>query len=167
MNLQAIKPDDTGKYSPLLYKFLTSLKAKKFGYNRIYKCGSVQNRSVRYDKLLMNKVIIGSEISDGCVSGRTLGSILRGARGDATQVFCFSVEGYNMLDITEHFFAEYERIGRCIWDQDHTNYMVDSDKRFTMLSEIERLCNWCGKHFVGERKEYIKVTPYIDWKEIK
>jgi len=54
-------------------------------------------------------------------------------------------------DITEWFCDEYLRIGRCLFDSVHTNFLlgenhnyVNDSERFEIVDGI-KYCRWCGK----------------------
>ena len=54
-------------------------------------------------------------------------------------------------DITEWFCNTYLKIGRCIFDNEHTNFLlgqnhgyVGDEERFEIIDEVKK-CKWCGK----------------------
>jgi len=66
---------------------------------------------------------------------------------------CFMSED-EFEDITEFFFSEYLRIGRCLFDQKHINFLLGKDynyvtkeERFETVDGIKK-CRWCGKEII-------------------
>ena len=67
------------------------------------------------------------------------------------------------IDITDWFWNEYIKIGRCIWDKSHDGWLENADERFAYVGNT-RKCKWCGK---WQAKEIIKETTisrYDVWK---
>ena len=143
IDIEKFKPDETGKYSPLLYKWL---KSKRFSYARqVFQTGSLMDRSVRSEHWRPREIIIGEMHADrATVIGRNLGDIICGARGVKSQGYAYGVHGFNVVDITDQFWAEYERIGRCAWDHSHSLHMIGSENRWHYTVLGQRECNWCG-----------------------
>ena len=54
-------------------------------------------------------------------------------------------------DITEFFFNKYLRIGRCLFDKEHINFLLGEDynyvteeERFEIVNGVKK-CKWCKK----------------------
>ena len=61
----------------------------------------------------------------------------------------FEMDGFE--DITDWFCDEYIKIGRCLFDVTHSNFLlgenhdyVSNEERFEMINGIKK-CRWCGK----------------------
>lgn len=161
IDLNTIKPDATGKYSPLLYKWLTS---KRFSYARhVFQTGSMLDRNVRSEYWRPREIIIGERHADrATVDGRNLGDIICGSRGVKSQGYAYVVHGFNVVDITDQFWAEYERIGRCAWDHSHSLHMIGDENRWHYIAGgRQRECQWCGKVFEMQ----VTATPSIIFTE--
>lgn len=57
----------------------------------------------------------------------------------------------NFEDITDVFLKEYLKIGRCLFDKEHINFVLGKDhayvkdeERFEYINGIKK-CKWCGK----------------------
>ena len=90
------------------------------------------------------------------ITGVSLQSVL-GDRKNKYEMFCY-VCGYaprKYIDISDVFWNEYIKHGRCIWDRQHTGWLKDDEGRFTYLDEDNRRCNWCGAE---QHKEIKTVT---------
>jgi len=97
----------------------------------------------------MNDIVVGHGEFDANgaplgIGGRSIGSIIRGDRGEAATTFWFSSR-FGLRDITEEFWSEYERIGRCAWDKNHRISMIGDENRYSVSEDGKtRQCNWCG-----------------------
>lgn len=159
MNLDAIKPRDDGKYSPNLYRWLNSKRAKAFGSHQAFEIVGMNGKYA--DVWRPHLIIIGDGSAERGVGGRNLGDIICGVRGVWSQSFHYE-PSFKLRDITAEFWAEYERIGRCAWDQGHGLHMVGASNRWNYVAGgRQRECNWCGRVFEAETK----VEPVIEFKE--
>lgn len=61
-------------------------------------------------------------------------------------------------DITAEFWADYLRIGRCIFDPNHTWGMIGDEARFSSLSPSKRRCNWCGATMHRHTRREVKTV---------
>lgn len=141
-NIYDIKPKNvktSDKYSSNLYKYF-----KENPDVRVFKSKNKNNRSV-------TEILIGNSNKEA-VTGTTLRHILI---DDFKQWYILYSEYGEYEDITKTFMSEYIRIGRCVWDTTHDNWMIDSKNRFTNTNENERVCNWCGE--VQRKKEVVKI----------
>lgn len=50
-------------------------------------------------------------------------------------------------DVTEEFWSEYIKKGRCHLDPDHNGFMMNTESRFSIIDRNHRVCNWCGREF--------------------
>lgn len=166
MNIEKFKPDETGKFSPLLYRWLSGKRAQEGRLFQVFQRTNVIDGEGYRDYLVPNEIIIGRSDPDGFISGRSLGSIIRGERGPSASVFAFA-PSFGLRNITDTFWKEYEHDGRCAWDQQHHMGMVGDAKRFdTSKGGLTRACNWCGRKFRGKRRVRVERYEFIDWKEI-
>lgn len=168
MNIENIKPDSSGKYSPLLYKWLVS---KRFINARsVFQSGSFVDRSVFSEQWRPREIIIGTNYKDGFVGGRNLGDIICGERGVKSVGYAYSVIGFNLRDITDEFWSAYERDGRCAWDHSHSIPMVGDESRWIDIGGVNRReCQWCGKVFEAHKKidQSIEFKERVIWNEYK
>ena len=161
INVEKFKPDSTGKYSPLLYKWL---KSKRFSYARqVFQTGSMIDRNVRSDQWRPREILIG-DLHDGYISGRNLGDIICGTHGVKSHGFAYTANGFNAIEITNEFWATYERIGRCVWDHSHTLHMIGDENRWHYIGGgRQRECQWCGRVF----EKTVKLKTVIEFKEVE
>lgn len=67
------------------------------------------------------------------------------------------------VDVSDWFWPEYARIGRCVWDPGHNGFMVGTEGRFIIeAGKRTRLCNWCGQRqrLVTKRKT-VRVHAWV------
>lgn len=163
-NIERFKPDDSGKYSKLLYNFLRRNVA--MGKIQVFQRAKYGTKNEYADDWGQGQLIIGYRLNQ-TVYGRTLGSIIRGERGFNGQTIAYPIKMFGLRSITREFWKRYARDGRCVWDQDHRFHMLSGDQRFqTSKGGLTRICNWCGKKFKGTRRVLVERTAYIEWKHI-
>lgn len=163
MNIENFKPDETGKFSPLLYRYLK--KNAKFGCNEVWQRTNIHGDGSYSDTWRVNELIIGSSLGP-CVHGRTLGSIIRGERGCSGQMFEYAIKMFGLRNITKKFWKEYANSGRCAFDPQHMMVMIGDENRFSFTDKgLARTCNWCGKVHIGTKRVRVVRHPYIEWKE--
>lgn len=92
--------------------------------------------------------------------GMSIHGIMDGTRNSLGD-YCLYQD--QLIDITEWFFKEYLKIGRCIFDREHKGWWQGGDTRFTVINKSSRRCNWCGKHFHREIQKEIKVIRHETW----
>lgn len=166
LNLDAIKPDASGKYSPLLYKWL---KSKRFSHARhVVQTGSIIDRNVRSEHWRPREIIIG-DLHDGYIGGRNLGDIICGSHGVKSQGFAYAVHLFGGVEITDQFWSEYQRIGRCAWDHSHTLHMIGDENRWHYIAGgRQRECQWCGRVFEVERRVIVEPPKTREiWSEYR
>ena len=74
----------------------------------------------------------------------------------------FSLDRNHLLDITDWFWNEYVKSGRCIFDREHNGWWKGGETRFTQINRNSRKCNWCNQH----QKRDIKKIVTIERKEV-
>jgi hypothetical protein len=176
LNLDAIQPNPLGKYSPLLYKWLTHKRQKIWNppvptvlQTQIE---TVSGRKGWRDHFRPRDLILGRGEFDQNglpigIGGRRLSDIICGARGVLSHGFYYSA-GFGLRDVTEAFWSEYERIGRCAWDRDHTLHMIGDEKRWHYIAGgRQRECQWCGRVFEVERTTVVYVREREVWTEYR
>lgn len=160
MNLNEIKPKKVGtsdKYSSNLYKYLKeNPKAKVFYSKTNY---STEEEQV-YDKnnLSTMSTYIGQSL-DGGISGVRLQEIL-GRLPKMGYFYLMSEDEY--VDVTEEFFEDYKKIGRCLFDSNHSRWLLGDENRFAYSDEDTRECNWCNLKQKKHTKEIRKTIE--EWK---
>lgn len=164
-NFEKFKPDFTGKYSPLLYKWLTHKHQLAFGRNYVFQCHNRIDGDGFYSHWRSMEIIIGNADYQengkiAGISGRCLRDILSGNRGVNTQGYYYGA-AFGLRDITEEFFKKYEQYGRCVWDLKHQMHMIGDEDRWNYISIDRRECNWCG-----HTQEMIE-GKWIDYKSSK
>lgn len=99
-------------------------------------------------------------IGDHEYTGRPLYGVMDGTRNSLGDYCLFQNQ---IIDITEWFFKEYLRIGRCIFDRGHKTYWQGGSSRYTQINKSSRKCNWCGKHFHRVIQKETKVIRHETW----
>lgn len=150
VELNQIKPKEKGvsdKYSWQLYNYF---KKNKFNINSvkvIFDNSSWFDSSyVEFNKEDLNtmQIWIGYVDSEGWILGNSLNSIIGSSNKKYMQWANPWVKQHEHIDITEWFWNEYIKIGRCIWDKPHNGWLMDDKERFEYIDEDTRKCNWCG-----------------------
>lgn len=149
------------KYSPNLAKFINGRRTKI--YDRVY-LRRVDDFGHLVTQWEMQHIILGFADDTGAICGAYLNRILCGY----PQTWSFSGLVKSVDDITDLFWPEYERDGRCVIDRDHTGWFQNDGDRFTVIGNTRR-CNWCGewhertlaKRTTIERREVWTRQPSI------
>lgn len=157
MNLDAIKPDGTGKFSQLLYKWLKHKGRKPWHYQHVFqaKRETISGRDDWAEHWRARDLIIGHGEFDEkgnptLIGGRRVSDIICGINGAMSNGFSYS-SAFGLRDITAEFWATYERIGRCAWDHSHTLPMIGDENRWHYIAGgRQRECQWCGRVFEME-----------------
>ncbi|MBT2759933.1 hypothetical protein [Paenibacillus sp. ISL-20] len=168
MNLGKIKPKvkgESNKYSWNLYKFLSKIVKKNEYIDsqlRIY-----WNHHSRWDG---EHLPFNTDLSNGMQiiidpygnksSGYFMNTVLRKGNCELYSLCVWKKE--DLLDITDWFFDEYEKIGRCIFDPDHNGWMLGTDGRYTYVNNT-RKCNWCGQWHHREIVKKVKIERISVW----
>lgn len=130
------------KYSENLFKFLKTMNRQGKELPLVYSDSSGDLWTGYYH--------------DGDFIGGRILPILCGSRSS----FCYS----KMEEMTPeiNFWSEYERIGRCAIDRDHSVFFLKADFRYTDVGD-KRTCNWCGCEQRLERwQETIEKTKWVN-----
>ena len=127
------------KYSRYFYNWI---KKKQGTYGTSIYC--MQRSAIdglflkfEFDNAGRPDIYIGSE-KDGDIYGSRIGSILIGDRG-----INIHSKTDNTIDISEWFWERYLRIGRCIFDKNHTVNFQYAESRYRIEGNT-RICNWCN-----------------------
>lgn len=98
------------------------------------------------------------------ISGTNLQTIL-GSRKDKYELYCYvcGLSPRKYLDISEVFWNEYIKRGRCIWDRKHNRCLQDDEDRFTYVGNNSRRCNWCGEWQHREIHKNVKIERKEIW----
>lgn len=126
LDVKLVSPRKGAKYSPNLYRWLTSPSNKhRTQTSRIY-------RDTTGD------LWIGM-IDNGDLIGTRLMAVL--CNGAKATTFCFV--GLKNLQEVADFWPRYVQNGRCAIDPEHTMYFIGDDTRWTVTGDT-RNCLWCG-----------------------
>lgn len=174
IDLKAIKPKErskSDKYSWYLYQFLNKLfKEKEYGKYYQKQLEIHWLHESRWDgnwldapidgiaKFNLNQILI---IPAGKKNDRSfyhMSAILQKGRSER---FALPSQ-WTTTDITEWFFDNYKKDGRCVFDREHINFMQGADSRFTYVNNTRR-CNWCGEWHKKEIKKEVKIKRRVQW----
>lgn len=96
-----------------------------------------------------SRYLIGFFDDDGWFVGEKIVRVLVGpmsARAPVLECCAFSPELIEKhKDVTDLFWSEYARIGRCLFDIDHEDFMLYTDDRYRSVNPYHRECKWCGR----------------------
>jgi len=140
------------KHSPNFEKFLK--KPRNKNYKRVYikKLDDYNMPVVSWKPSLIYVGLYG----DGYLHGARLAPILCGD----FETWAFAV-GNGVREITDEFWKQYERDGRCAFDRDHRMHFQNDEDRFTIIGATRR-CNWCGEW----HERHIEKRVQIERREI-
>jgi hypothetical protein len=177
--LKQIKPKIKGesdKYSWQLYEFLRK-NYNRFGIPNVYyiqtqdSWDSKEEKAIYVDRPFdendsrLNYIWIGDNHRDGWYYGNKLSNILGCSREKYTVFACPYFNNRIIINITEWFWNEYLKIGRCIWDRSHHGWLVNDDKRFIYVNKNSRKCQWCGLWQHREIEKRVKIERKEVWKD--
>lgn len=146
----SVKPAKRGrsdKFSWRLYRFLSCFHGA-FPQVYAHQINRADNKSFRpFDKATArpSELFIGRLDADGWASGSYVCDILNTSYPLAGYAFAprFFVHA---VDVSDWFWPEYQRIGRCIWDPGHVGFMEGTESRFELSPGGKaRVCLWCGQ----------------------
>lgn len=151
IDLNKIKPNETGKYSENLYYFLMKNK----NCDKVYYCLD-KDEQFDINKINLQRVKIGYlDKNDGeLFFGKSLFNIVIEKN---KEIYCIDLCYYNIIDITYEFWNKYIEIGRCIYGCDR--WIQNDENKYTYISDTHRKCNWCGK----EEKLIEKTYTRKEW----
>ncbi len=166
-----IKPKVRGesdKYSWNLYKFINKVRycnkvivdieswqrdeGEPFDIRRIKECGYLKRQHVFI-------------VREGYFqSGKKLASILSGVP-PLHQTFYYGwLQNDRILDITEVFWDEYKRRGRCLFFAHEEHFIKGIESRYIQINKHSRKCRWCG-HIQTRSIKTIKTIKRVEeWK---
>lgn len=138
------------KYSEGTYKFLHKNKnnnIKVYWRKKNNISGSVTNFDSSEMKFYPTQVYFMYE-----VNGDWLGTSWTNIMRNEYKVMDYSsFEMVEFEDITDWFIAEYVKVGRCLFDREHINFLlgenyeyVTDDQRFEVVDGVKK-CRWCRK----------------------
>jgi len=182
INIQTVKPQTkkSDKYSYQLYNFIK----KHPRCDKVYYIASHENYDVEADKVTYDEVPFDeSKINpyyiwighknedesyeDGKIvnwySGNNLYTILGCGKCKYTEFANPWLTGKHVVEITDWFWDNYSKLGRCLWDGSHQRFMTNEEERYTYIDDNTRKCNWCGKTF--EKHEVPVTTIKTEWVE--
>lgn len=159
LNLAAIKPNSSGKYSPLLYKVLFREENRNGVFQRTI--DPISGEPTTPGVWSISSIVIGTHDEEYYVFGHSLREILHNkARPGFAWAYPLGRDGCR--DITDEFWAAYERDGRCVWDRDHSMSMVGDGNRWHYHSGGRgRRCRWCGTEQTMIRERQIEVVEKV------
>lgn len=67
-------------------------------------------------------------------------------------------------DITKWFWPEYQSVGRCIFDREHSGWLSHDEGRFDSLNEQHRWCRWCGHEEVAAYASEVRTRK--EWRAV-
>ena len=127
LDVRAIDPRNGPKFSPNLYRWLTSRKHQHRAWtSRVYRDA--------------DGVMWIGMLDLGDLIGCTLNSVL--CNGAQENSACW-VNLRGLQEVAD-FWVRYMSDGRCAIDIEHTTYFIGDDTRWTQNDDA-RHCLWCGK----------------------
>lgn len=139
-DLKAINPSNGSKFSPNLYKFLSSKRQQaSLRLQRVY---------VDQDKHLW----LGYFDDDLFIGARLMQVLCNGAK---TQTLAY-VRMKELVEVPD-FWAKYQAVGRCAIDPEHRMYFVGDEMRWSVQGD-HRSCLWCGH---GHQRQVQQVTEQV------
>jgi len=143
LNIESLSPKVHEKYSENLYKFL-----KRRGLKSPQKVFIDENSDFWIGYFYDNDFI-----------GSRLMNVLT---NDQTSTWCFSSKNTPKLNLSEFFWRDYEKIGRCAIDRNHQIHFLKSDSRYKEEGDT-RVCQWCGhKQKLRKWTETIERSEWIN-----
>ena len=161
MDLKKINPKNGDKYSPNLFKFLKALSP-------------LRRESIQVFKRSESKLFCGDGLWIGTLDGKPGDQWLHGCRLNSAlcfgvkaarrEMFAHPIRSNENFELLENFWSEYERIGRCAIDSEHTQQFIGGHGRWASTA-THRHCLWCGE-VVQEKTTFIKTEVRDVWTTI-
>ena len=131
IDLDAIAPAKGDKYSQNLHKWLSNRREKHRLNSRVFTRKTPDG--------WRDGMLVGHYDNEMVLSATGMIDIM--CRGNGATLFC-----YGRLPVTEmpDFWANYERIGRCIFDPKHMMGFSHDATRWKTDGDA-RSCLWCGE----------------------
>jgi hypothetical protein len=161
--LPKIKPRNiktSDKYSANLYKFLSQKK-----HNCVVLLHKPSGDLYLTDQWWKDEKVDNWKVVTGAKVWMILCGKKVGPGSDYTAVWG-GVFKSDCEDITETFWPDYIRRGRCVFNPTHDGWLRDDDTRFTTFGNSLH-CNWCGKWFRRKIKKVVKIERRAVWEEVK
>lgn len=148
------------KFSWRLYKFLKKHKNLRIMYYRKTPMGKI----VEFDPTKSQHLMQLFAMIDGLsLAGACFNSIMSNSEY-WNEIYAFDVWGVdNFVDVTDWFFKEYARTGRCMFDREHSMWWQGKENRYTFINANSRRCNWCGEWQRRKIEKQITVKRENVW----
>lgn len=145
LEIKAINPKNGDKFSPNLFKFLSSRRRKFMAeYAGVFK----DDRGWLW---------LGSRDEGWFHGARLLGVLCNGRK---EQTFAYPHLAHRLTEVPD-FWVRYVRDGRCAIDISHDMYFLNDDNRWKVEGD-HRTCRWCGR--VRQRLErYVEKVDRERW----
>lgn len=161
-NVNMIKPEEqSDKFSWNIYQFIKKHPdcTRVFWHKKNYMNGGIvefNNRDNVEGASLGWNLFIGrrdkqnfDDIHFSVVTGNRVRNILGNSRERFNLWSLHPIAGWptgdEFEDVTEWFWDNYIKFGRCLFDKGHNGWWIGDTDRFTYLDENTRQCNWCGQ----------------------
>lgn len=143
------------KYSENLAKFIKGRRTKAYDRVFLHKHDEAGNPVTSWE---MRHIVLGFADDTGAICGAYLNRIMCGY----PQTGSFSGLARQVVDITDEFWREYQRDGRCVIDRGHTGWFANDKDRFTVIANTRR-CNWCGEWHARTFEKRTKIERQEVW----
>lgn len=155
-----------GKYSLYTHEFFLHLldeRPKLFKNINVYwyPLNRMLGKSVSFEN--RNEIILPHVIFAGMNDRRMIGTSWESIVQADYRLRRYDVNEMKKLEvITDWFTEQYVKIGKCLYDPMHHDFMVDSKKRYSVIDENKRQCKYCGKIFekrsnVGSKEVWFQI----------
>lgn len=116
--------------------------------------------------------------SDNYFHGTELGTVTCVGGSGRVYASAWNRSAFKVEDITDWFWANYAKIGKCLWDWKHKDYGFTSrgwsdagpgeqDERFTRIDDQTCKCKWCGDVLHLRRTVAVEIRVRHDWGHAK
>lgn len=179
LSIKCFKPKTKGKsdkYSCQLYEFLRRHQQRFNGLPNVYyiqtqdrwnsELERTEQVEVLFDKQNFSRahIWVGNIDGEGWYYGNKLSCIIGESKEKYTIFASLWYTDRTVIDITDWFWNEYLKVGRCIWDKSHNTWLMNDDDRFTYINKNSRRCNWCGQWQHREIEKRVKLERKSLWK---
>lgn len=165
--MEKLKPKNinkSDKYSSNLYKFIRKHEFKELkAYAPQWSMLDGSFKPFDFDNPCDGEIYIGHKDDTGWLVGRRLTDILCGL-SKWKEMYCYCPGPFydNMIEITDWFWAGYEREGRALWDVHGKRHMMGDEGRWTYVGNT-RKCNWSGRWYEKNITKRQKTERTVDW----
>lgn len=96
---------------------------------------------------------------------RRLGEIMGMSANQIIDFVCydFSLNPNHLVDITEWFWNEYVKSGRCIFDREHNGWWQGDQERYTQINKNSRKCKWCNQYQKRSIRKVVSIKREEVW----